>query len=172
MKLTITRLLFGCLFVIMSLTAQAQTCNPNIQKTKPDRQYELLNNDTEVLDKKTGLIWQRCALGMSWNGSTCSGTATSHTWEDALAQAATAATNTGVAWRVPNAKELLSLYEPACDPGINEALFPSSPYYVRSSTAPIFDWQGWTDYAINGALGNDVDGNKDVGLAVRLVRSQ
>ena len=36
------------------------SCNSNITHTAPDSQYELLNNNTEVKDKQTGLIWQRC----------------------------------------------------------------------------------------------------------------
>jgi hypothetical protein len=170
--ITITRLLIGGLFALMSLTAQAQTCSPNIQKTKPDSQYELLNNDTEVLDKKTGLIWQRCILGASWNGSTCSGTATYHTWEDSFAQAATMATNTGVAWRVPNIKELISLVETACFlPAINETIFPATPNFIWSSSF-------WSSSSAGRPFHfhhYDFEYNpwdKDYGLAVRLVRSQ
>lgn len=32
-----------------------------------------LTNDSEVHDKLTGLVWQRCVVGKTWNGTTCSG---------------------------------------------------------------------------------------------------
>jgi hypothetical protein len=44
----------GLMTVIQS---HAQTCNPNISRTAPDSRYEFLNNDTEVKDNQTGLIW-------------------------------------------------------------------------------------------------------------------
>jgi len=171
MKLTITRLLIGSLFALMSLTAQAQTCSPNIQKTKPDSQYTLSPDGTEVTDTKTGLIWQRCALGLSWNGSTCSGTATNHTWEDGLAQAATAATNTGAAWRLPNIKELKGLVETACvGQAINETIFPATPSYAWSSSANAAStYDAWFVGFVNGGVSWNSKGD---GLAVRLVRSQ
>lgn len=114
-----------CALLIASGQAVGQICDLHIVKTKPDSQYELLNDGTEVKDKKTGLIWQRCPLGMGWDGTTCSGTASLLTWEGALAQAASVAHTTGVAWRLPNIKELVSLREWACvGPDINETFFP------------------------------------------------
>lgn len=156
---------------LVALSVQAQTCNPNIQKTKLDSQYELMNNNTEVLDKKTGLIWQRCALGMSWNGSTCAGTATNHNWENALAQAATVANTTQTAWRLPNIKELKSLVETACyDQAINVTIFPATPALLWSSSADAGNTDG--AWVVLFSHGGDVWGSKNDGLAVRLVRSQ
>ncbi|NDY92843.1 Lcl C-terminal domain-containing protein [Ideonella livida] len=75
-----------------------------------------------VLDRHTGLLWQRCALGQAWTGTVCTGTATTLGWRDALAQALGTAGSTGLPWRLPNAKELASLIDPreetpATDPG-------------------------------------------------------
>ncbi len=153
--------------LLLAIAVQAQTCNPNIVKTKPDSQYTLSADGTEVTDTKTGLIWQRCALGMSWNGTTCSGIATTYNWENALAQAATVASNTSVEWRLPNIKELKSLVETACyGQAINEAIFPATPSHILSSTFAGYAWGVNFDYSYDGTYGeND-------GLAVRLVRSQ
>ena len=154
---------------LLATTVQAQTCNANIVKTKPDSQYELLNNDTEVKDKKTGLIWQRCVLGKSWSVNTCSGTATTHKWEEALAQAATVASNTNVAWRLPNLKELKSLVETACTgQTINETIFPATPNALWSSSACGADF-AWFVFSDDGDV---YCYYKDDGRAVRLVRSQ
>ncbi len=112
-----------------------QVCNVKIPLTRPDSRYELVNGTTpagsEVRDKVTGLIWQRCVVGMSWNGTTCTGTARSLTWQNALDAARTASKGTvsaATAWRVPNHAELYSLAERACsDPAINAKFFPATP---------------------------------------------
>lgn len=162
---------FALFSLLWGLNAQAQTCNPNIVKTKPDSQYTVSADGTEVTDTKTGLIWQRCALGMSWNGTTCGGTATNHIWEDALAQAATVATNTNVAWRLPNIKELKSLVEAACyGQAINETIFPATPSSIWSSSADAYLFDvAWKVSFYDGFVnwGDEYDG-----LAVRPVRSQ
>jgi hypothetical protein len=158
---------------LLATAVQAQTCNGNIVKTKPDSQYELLNNDTEVKDKKTGLIWQRCALGLT--GITCStGTASTYTWEAALAQAVTVASNTNVAWRLPNLKELKSLVETACiDQAINETVFPATPSNIWSSSAANasgFYAQAW--YVVSNRGKDEWIDKSSTTVSVRLVRSQ
>lgn len=110
------------------------TCNPNITPIAPNSRYELLNNGAEVKDSKTGLLWQRCSLGQTWNGTNCTGTAAIYRWASALQTAA----NMGSGWRVPNVKELDSLVEQACyNPSINEVIFPNviSDSYWSSSPA-------------------------------------
>ena len=101
------------LITLMALTAtlsHAQTCNPNIVLSAPDSRYQLVNDNTEVKDTQTGLIWQRCSLGQTWSGSSCTGTAATYNWANALQTAK----NMGNNWRVPNVKELDSLVEEAC----------------------------------------------------------
>ncbi len=170
---------------LLATTVQAQTCNANIVKTKPDSQYTVSADGTEVTDTKTGLIWQRCALGTSWNGTTCSGAATPYNWENALAQAASVATNSSVAWRLPNLKELKSLVETACTgQAINETIFPATPNALWSSSAFAYDaydagFVGFDDgngsnlaWGVDFDVGNGYWNVKDDGRAVRLVRSQ
>lgn len=110
-------------------------CNTTITPTAPNSRYQLLNNATEVKDLKTNLIWQRCSLGQTWSGTSCTGTATQYTWADALKTAQ----SIGGSWRLPNIKELQSLVERACSaPAINEAIFSntSSDAYWSSSMYP------------------------------------
>ena len=38
-----------------------------------------INNDGTVTDPTTGLTWMRCAMGQSWNGTTCTGTGSRYT---------------------------------------------------------------------------------------------
>lgn len=108
------------------------SCNSSIAPTAPSSRYQLLNNDTEVKDLKTNLIWQRCSVGQTWSGSSCAGAASKYTWQNALqlGQSMTAD------WRLPNIKELQSLVEKACSrPSINQTIFPntSSDNYWSSS---------------------------------------
>ena len=37
--------------------------------------YSYSADGSEVTDSKTGLVWRRCAEGMSWSSGACTGTA-------------------------------------------------------------------------------------------------
>jgi len=125
----------------------------------------------EITDTATGLVWRRCAEGQAWTGSTCGGSATGYTWEGALALANSTATSTGVAWRVPNVKELQSLVNrQTVSPAIDATAFPgtpsswfwtSTPYAGNASDA----WRVAFGYGFVGYL------NRYYGNAVRLVRA-
>jgi len=128
-------LLTAALLATSSTLALAQTCNPNILLTKPDSRYTYNSAGDEVTDTVTGLTWKRCTEGMSWSGGTCAGTASTFTWEGALAHTASQPS-----WRMPNIKELKSLVETACyDMAINQTVFPSAPADVWSSTQVLND---------------------------------
>ena len=130
------RFTLATLTAVLTLsTAQAQTCNPSITRTAPDSRYQLVvgSGGSEVLDTQTKLVWQRCSLGQTWNGTTCTGTASTHTWADAL----TKARAVGNGYRLPNIKELQSLVEEACyNSSINETFFPATPSSVFWSASP------------------------------------
>jgi len=141
--------------VLLSTTTTlvlAQTCNPNIPLTKPDSRYAFNSAGDEVTDTVTGLIWKRCAEGMVWSGGTCAGTATPFTWYGALAQTAFFSDYTGVAWRMPNLKELESLVETACyDMAINQTAFPATQRYAWSASPYVAGIDGaWAAYFYNG----------------------
>ena len=142
----------GLMTVIQS---HAQTCNPNISRAAPDSRYEFLNNDTEVKDNQTGLIWQRCSIGQNWNGITCVYSGISaYNWAEAMYNTKIA----GNGWRVPNIKELRSLVEEACyEPAINEHIFPNSwpdRYYWSSSPVAYPKGHIWTVYLKTGLVGS------------------
>ena len=129
------RLIPGLLAAVLTGHALAQTCPANVKRTAPDSRYELQNSGAEVWDKQTDLIWQRCSLGQSWDGSSCTGAATGHTWQQAL-EAARAA---GGGWALPDKRELQSLVERGCyNPAVNSNVFPNTPasgYWSSSSVA-------------------------------------
>ena len=92
----------------------------------------------EVSDSKTGLIWKRCVEGMVFDGITCKGTPLgffSH--EVALAHARDFSINTGVAWRMPNIKELQSITDTTrYGPAIDIVAFPETPGTYHLSSSP------------------------------------
>ncbi len=151
-------LCFICLLGIMPVAASAQP-------------YVISADGSEVTDQKTGLIWRRCAEGMVFSGGTCTGTASLFTHEAALQLAATQASNTGIAWRLPNIKELSSIADKnLSNPAIDSAAFPATPAFWFWSASP---YVGSSDYAwyVNFS-GGVVSGNLRVSSDyVRLVRA-
>jgi hypothetical protein len=82
----------------------------------------------EVIDNNTGLVWRRCAAGMTSDGNQCTGTAYNFTFETALAYATYQAATAGVAWRLPNLGELLSIADAErAMPAIDSLMFPDTP---------------------------------------------
>lgn len=110
------------IYILVSTSVKAQTCNIQIEETAPSSRYTL-NNDV-VTDKLTGLMWFRCAIGQTWEGNSCIGIADGFDWEDALTQASNIDFSGYSDWYLPNVKELGSLIEEACDaPAMNLSVF-------------------------------------------------
>lgn len=84
------------------------------------------NGDGTVTDTKTGLIWMRCTIGQTWNGATCTGTATTYTWARATVLTQTYAGHSD--WRLPKVRELQSIVDYSkFDPAIDGSTFPATP---------------------------------------------
>ncbi|MCC5827525.1 MAG: DUF1566 domain-containing protein [Alkalimonas sp.] len=130
------------------------------------------NNNGTVTHNTTGLIWQRCSLGQTWDGSTCIGSATNYHWQTALQQAAENDFLGLNDWRLPNINELASIVERRCwDPAINNQQFPNtgSRWYWSSSSVADFGASAWV---VNFFEGNISDLSKtDSDNYVRLVRA-
>lgn len=123
----------------------------------------------EVTDSKTGLIWRRCSEGQAWSGSTCTGTASGYTHEQALAQAKAQAGTAG--WRLPNVKELVSIADSSrVSPAIDTAGFPATPsaYYWSSTPYAGNSSIAWNVNFDNGYVYSYYGRNH--GFHVRLVR--
>ena len=121
--------------VLGQQVGMAQTCNDAINPTTPDERF-IDNGDGTVSDKHTGLIWMRCSLGQTWNGTTCTGDAVEYTWQQGLQEAEIYNFAGSSAWRLPNVNELKSLVDEVCyDPAINIVVFPatSASYFWTSS---------------------------------------
>ncbi|MCK6414687.1 MAG: DUF1566 domain-containing protein [Giesbergeria sp.] len=136
------------------------------------------NGDGTITDTSTGLVWDKCSRGQVWDNATppgtCTGTASTHDWAAALAQAtaANAASHRGQAdWRLPNRTELESLVQiNANNPAIDGTHFPATPYtwYWTSTTYAPGPANAWVVYFGNGYTNA---GSKTGANHVRLVRS-
>jgi hypothetical protein len=65
------------------------------------------NKNGTVTFKVSGLTWQKCSFGQTWNGETCSGEATKMNWDDAAKLSNSFAGYAG--WRLPTKVELMTL---------------------------------------------------------------
>ena len=100
-----------------------QTQHAWLPNTTPDSRYVVVGDDT-VIDRETGLMWQRCAAGLT--GVSCStGVPASLDWAGALRYAAEAMFAGYDDWRLPNINELHSLAAYDREPILNISIFPS-----------------------------------------------
>ena len=135
MKASYNTLLIMVMSTLLAHTTYAQTCNSQIKKVVPDTRYQIVegSNGSEVKDIKTGLIWQRCLMGESWDGQQCTGDALGFPSEEAKQYLGTQAKN----WRVPTIDELSTLNGGCWQPAINPNIFPSHPQRFYSDSTLI-----------------------------------
>ena len=133
--------------------------------------YVYSYDGAEITDKKTGLIWRRCAEGMVYGGGTCTGAASQFNYEDALQHAAAQSRSTGVGWRVPEKDELLSIVDRGRkEPSIDRKAFPATPsavFWSGSASFPTFADAWFVNFNGGGAYGY----RRTSSYYVRLVRS-
>lgn len=136
--------------------------------------YTVSTDGQEVTDNQTKLIWRRCAEGMNWDGSTCAGIPGTFTYEIALQRATAQTSSTGIAWRLPNIKELASINDKGySNPSIDPTAFPATPaswfwsaspyHYLGSSNSP------WNVFFASGVV--YFNGDRYSSYHMRLVRA-
>ncbi|MBK1640569.1 hypothetical protein CKO12_01475 [Chromatium okenii] len=185
--------LLGCRGLVLGLSGVTTAINPKLQIQQPqtenkpttlvatrqpqthkpiDSQGRYLDlGDGVALDTQTNLQWMRCALGQTWNGQTCVGSANTFNWNDALKVAKETCYAGYTDWRLPTINELKVLIVEGQKPAIDHKAFPNTPYGFFSlkwfwSSSPIASKAWYVDF------GNGYAGDSDCGLDlhVRLVR--
>ncbi|MBI4741105.1 MAG: DUF1566 domain-containing protein [Betaproteobacteria bacterium] len=96
------------------------------------------NGDGTVTDSTTGLMWMRCTMRQTWNGTTCINAAQTNmfTWGQAKALTSNFAGHSD--WRLPKVRELQSIvdYAVTTAPTINGSVFPATPQDTFWSASP------------------------------------
>lgn len=104
----------------------ADACLEGQTEATPSGEFTTLGDGSVVRHERTTLEWQRCAVGQSWDGERglCNGRPRTYNWDQASKLAARAQDG----WRLPKARELLSIVE-SCHqaPAINPQVFPNTP---------------------------------------------
>ncbi len=91
------------------------------------------NLDGTVTHRTTGLTWMRCAMGMTWDGTTCTGIGSTYTWDEATKMTANFAGKTD--WRLPSIAELQSIMERewvGVGAPLNNVVFPNAQIRLES----------------------------------------
>lgn len=143
-------------FLLAPSIVLAQTCYDTVAQTTPSARFTL-NTDGTVSDSVTGLMWQTCSYGQSYDAdtSTCTSSALRTTWQEALRASVNDRTGDYDDWQVPSSKELASILEHSCvTPSINELIFKgnkSENYWSNTSAVanPAFAWVYTFDRGLN-----------------------
>ncbi|HEB63676.1 MAG TPA: DUF1566 domain-containing protein [Gammaproteobacteria bacterium] len=111
----------------VSTSWAADNCKGMGSETAPASQFKH-NGDGTVTDKKSGLTWMKCSLGMNWNGEICAGDADRKNWHKAKSEVKSL-NRKGFAgskkWRLPTRDELEKIVEHKCfAPSIRSEVFP------------------------------------------------
>ncbi len=188
-------ILMGAVLSSVLLVTHAQAAedqfyiNPHIKAHTPTSQFTF-NADGTATDNKTGLMWQRCPVGTTFNNNgtptnytddNCSGDNAGLTWKGALDYANTAnnnALNGYSDWRVPNLPELRSILElKNFGPAINPTVFPGytdSSFWTSTTSHYPNEVRSPVKYQSTGIYfhdGDDIWVDRNAELYVRLVRT-
>lgn len=107
------------------------------------RDYTVDSINGTVIDHNTGLMWKRCNEGRG--GASCSGSASTYTWQNAINQCESLSFAGHSDWRLPEADELLSLvdYAVAAGASINSSVFPNVVQNNTWTDTDFSDTEGW-----------------------------
>ncbi len=120
--------IIACLLASLLSSPSMATCvgfeNTSIPESTPLTNHTILVDGT-LIAPATNLMWKRCREGRSLVNGVCEGDLIAYSWVDALNAANDADFAGHTDWRLPNPKELLSIFEDRCSfPPFNFDLFP------------------------------------------------
>ncbi|MCI5134311.1 MAG: DUF1566 domain-containing protein [Candidatus Electrothrix sp. AW2] len=140
------------------------------------------HGDGTITDTKTGLIWKRCAEGLS--GDNCEhGKLEKYTWGEAMQRAKDVDYAGYSDWQLPSIEELKTLVycskgvdkygscnDGSKEPTINQQAFPNTEKWSYWSGTPIA-YNSGSAWVVFFNYGNPFALNRSNDLAVRLVRN-
>ncbi len=127
------------------------------------------NADGTVTHTKTGLTWQRCAMGQTWNDGGCDGKSTTYTQDKAIKLTSTLGGQTD--WRLPSLRELQTIVDySAYKPATNVVVFPDAPsVQFWTTTQMAGDYNTSYAWVVDFETGGSTYGGKS-SYSARLVR--
>jgi len=147
------------------IASASDQCADAVPEATPSSAFTEVGDGSIVRHEPTGLEWKRCALGQSWDGTTCQGSADTMEWQQALQAAAERD-----GWRLPDIQELRSIVETCrTNPAVNQEVFPNMSASDFWSASP---YAGDSDIAwgVDFDDGADIRPSKSLIFRVRLVR--
>lgn len=111
------------------------------------------------MDPVTGLTWNRCSQGLTWDGSACTGSYDElDQWLDALNSCANSTAAGHSDWRLPSINELATIIDYASyNPTVDQSIFPdNTPYAYWSSSGmkKLYPIVAWGIIFIDGEIGS------------------
>lgn len=130
----------SCGFFSLTLIACSHTAVSERSAQAIDR-FQV--QDDVVTDTRSQLMWTRCLLGATWNGTTCEGKAASYGWQEAQDRLKTFIYAGYGDWRIPTLAELKTLVDNETEtavptvkiPHVNQSVFPT-PYCKGAARGP------------------------------------
>ena len=165
------RISLAFIVLVLSFESWALDCSRYQHATPRPSRYVL--RGAQVLDTRSHLSWQRCAVGQRFEHNHCLGSPKLMTLDEAQA----AASKSAQTWRVPTIQELASLISPSCQPPmVNTTLFPDVVEMAEGkakywSSSPVKDMPMLT-YNVDFIAGAIDANTAGIAMAVRWVRSQ
>jgi hypothetical protein len=160
------RILLSCLVVLLANAPYAMA----LAQTRFQPSAEGL----EVTDKRSGLVWRRCAEGQQFKANVCKGEPLFLSYPATVSHTNNEAKRTATAWRLPTMKELSAIAAASQADvaggiaAIDAAAFPGTPvarYWTATSVGPhYFMYVSFSDASVGEARRNAPG-------AVRLVRA-
>ncbi|MBI5525156.1 MAG: DUF1566 domain-containing protein [Deltaproteobacteria bacterium] len=145
--------------VVLLAASLVLAAGPRYTKTEP------VAGQPVVADNTTGLTWQGCAAGLS--GAACgTGSATTHTWQNALKYCEGLTWGNQSDWRLPSVGELFSLVDARRSiPAIDTTAFPTTPssyFWSSTSYAANTSIAWYVHFGAGGVSGYDRPSNSNV----------
>ncbi len=131
--------------------------------------FKVSADGQEVTDSSSQLTWRRCAEGLTYDGSKCSGKLARYDYRGAKRVAASAGAK---GWHVPSREELLTLVDKNAKkkPKIDPVAFPNTPStaFWAARAGSDDDLNAWLVNFANGRVMGNLGEKK---FPLRLVRS-
>jgi len=126
------------------------------------------NEDGTITDKSTGLIWQHCGYGQTWDGSGCTGSEGAQSWTEALdyVDDLNDSSYFGYSdWHLPTRNELQSLLDYSLDSPATTFPNMASSYWSSTTNANSTDDAWYVTFDSGRVLSGVKSSNFDVRAA-------